>query len=449
MDAAATPHESNELPFGPRRKWSPRRYIALAAIAGLGVLGWQLTMGSGGDGSATTFSTQPVARGDVVSRVTATGTLSPVVQVEVGSQVSGRIKELHADYNSEVTAGQIVAVIDSQLFESAVAQARARLQSSHADLRRARAVAANARAQYQRTEKLAADGVVSSAEVDVDLADMRSADAQVSAALAAITLNKAALEQAETNLAYTTIRSPIDGMVVSRNVDVGQTVAASLSAPTLFVIAEDLRKMEVLTSVAESDVGQVRPGGRVEFTVDAFPDKTFTGEVKQVRYEAETVSNVVTYDAVVGVSNDRLELRPGMTANVTFVVDERPDVLAVPNKALRYRPADAEARLAGLRRPGREGRPAGQAERAGKPAERQPGAESSDAGRRRVVWVLRDGQPAPVSVRTGLSDGSVTEVSGELDEGDAIILADDSRAGQTGDAKGQQTGGRRGPPRVL
>ncbi len=481
----ASAHETG-LGSSRRRKRVTGVVLALAVLA---AGGWWLKGRLSSTDGAPTYATAPAARADVMSQVTATGTLSPVVTVEVGSQVSGRIKELHADYNSHVKAGQVIATIDPALFQSAVTQARARLASSRAALTKAKAQAVNSQDQYQRTKGLADSGVVAKAELDSALADMRSAQAQVSSAEADVTLARAAVEQAEENLRYTTIASPIDGVVVSRNVDVGQTVAASLSAPTLFVIAEDLRKMEVHTSVAESDVGQLADGMRADFTVDAYPDRTFSGTVKQVRYEATNVSNVVTYDAVVTVENDDLALRPGMTANVTFVIDERKDVLVVPNKALRFRPAGAEARW--QKRPaageggaaaagGESKRPAGdQSAESKRPAgdqsaesKRPAGDQSAESkrpagdqgaaakgtaakrprearpGHRGMVWVLRDGQPAPVRLRVGLSDGQNTEViEGDLHEGDAIITG--SSAGGDDSMPQQRSGRRRGPPRVL
>jgi len=277
-----------------------------------------------------TYSTTSVARGEVVQAVTASGTVKPVVQVEVGSQVSGRIAEILVDYNDHVTKGQVLARLDRQLLESTLQQSRARLLQARADLQKAKAVVVNAKAQHARVAGLVESGAIARAEVDTAHAEWRSAEASVHAAAANVTEAEAAVEQARTNLAYTTITSPIDGVVISRSIDVGQTVAASLQAPVLFVLAGDLRDMEVHTSVAESDVGQLAPGMKVEFTVDAFPEKTFTGSVKQVRFEATTNSNVVTYDAVVAVRNDPVLLRPGMTANATFVIAERPDVLTVP-----------------------------------------------------------------------------------------------------------------------
>ena len=431
---------AHETGMGRSRRW--RRITGVVMmLAVLAAGGWWLLGRLSSTDGAPTYATSPAQRTDVMSQVTATGTLSPVVTVEVGSQVSGRIKELYADYNSHVKAGQVIATIDPAIFKSAVSQAKARLASARAGLTKAKAQDVNARDQYQRTKGLADSGVIAKAELDSALANWRSAQAQVSSAVADVTLAKAAGEQAEENLRYTTIASPIDGVVVSRNVDVGQTVAASLSAPTLFVIAEDLRKMEVHTSVAESDVGQLKDDMRADFTVDAYPDRTFSGTVKQVRYEATNVSNVVTYDAVVKVENDDLALRPGMTANVTFVIAERKNVVAVPNKALRFRPAGAQASWPkrpanGAARPGGEARQGGEVER---PREATP-------GRRGMVWVLRDGEPAPVRLRVGLTDGQNTEViQGDLHDGDLIITGSSAGGGEAP----QRNRRRHGPPRVL
>lgn len=389
--------------------------IAVAVVAAAALGAWLLVRMWNDGEAAPAYAVTEARRGDVIANVAATGTLSPRVEVQVGSQVSGRISQLHADYNDEVKAGQVIARLDPRFFESAVDQARARLTAARAALTRAQALADNAQIEYERAVELGERGIIAPTELDAALANKRSADAQVTTARAEITLARASLEQAEINLAYTTITSPIDGVVVSRSVDVGQTVAASLQAPVLFVIAQDLRKMELHTSVAEADVGDIRAGMRVEFTVDAYPDRMFTGEVKQVRYEAVAVSNVITYDAVVLVDNDDLALRPGMTANATFILDERRDVLVVPSRALRYRPAGAE-------RPER------------------------DARGERTVWVLRDGAPVAVPVTLGLSDGTSTEiVGGDLAAGDPVITGD----GAVGAAPaGSQPQGLR-RPRIL
>jgi HlyD family secretion protein len=283
-----------------------------------------------------------------------------------------------------------------------------------------------------------------------------------------VALAKAALEQALVNLEYTTITSPINGVVVSRSVDVGQTVAASLSAPTLFVIAEDLRKMEVHVSVAESDIGQIAAGTRADFTVDAFPDREFTGTVKQIRFEPQTQSNVVTYDAVVSVANEKLELRPGMTANVTFIAEERRDVLVVPNKALRYRPPDAPGSASSSDRRSRNAAGKTSGDRGSSSRDRggakksawgegAVGGGSSERGggsdgRPKTVWVLKQGKPSPVTIKAGLSDGTNTElVDGDLREGDSVIVggARDDAKDKTNDRSGGSGRRGRGPPKIL
>jgi HlyD family secretion protein len=437
-----------------RKARSRRPLIAVAALAAVGLVAWQVAGRLGGGEAPPAFATAPAAKADVISQVTATGTLSPVVTVEVGSQVSGRIAELHADYNSEVKKGDVIARLDPELFVSALTQAKARLASARADLARARAQAENARAHHERVAALAATGAIAAAEVDSALAARRSAEATSSAAISAITLAKAAVEQAETNLQYTTIKSPIDGVVIARSVDVGQTVAASLSAPVLFIIAEDLRKMEVHTAVAESDIGRLQPGLAVEFSVDAYPDRRFEGTVKQVRYEAASESNVVTYDAVVALDNPDLALRPGMTANVSFIVEARRDVLTVASKALTYRPANSEA-MNEMRERRRAAR--GQGGEAGERPRRRPGASAGERGgrgNRRMVFVLENGAPKPVRVTVGLSDGATTEITGgELAEGALVITGDDSAAPAAREAPPQgrqgRRGGRRGPRSIL
>ena len=425
--------------LGERKKRSLRRpVIAVLVVAALGVGAWQIAARLGRDDGVPSYTTAPVVRTDVIKKVTATGTLSPVVTVEVGSQISGRIAELRADYNTQVKAGDVIAVIEPDQHESALRQAKARLATARADHRRAVAQAEVAAQTYARAKALGAAGAVSRAEVETAQAAKKSADASVASALSAITVAKGAVDQAETNLAYTVIKSPIDGVVISRSVDVGQTVAASLSAPTLFVIAEDLRKMEVHTSVAESDIGLLANGQKVEFTVDAFPTETFAGTVKQVRYEATNVSGVVTYDAVVAVDNPDLKLRPGMTASASFIVAAAEDTLAVPTRAFIYRPADFK-----LERPARGSRG----------GERR--ADRGRRGNRRLLFVLRDGAPAPVRVTVGLTDGAMTAITGgEIAEGDAIITGDGSAAAapaaaSPGNNNNGRRGRRRGPPRIL
>ncbi len=287
----------------------------------------------------TRYETARVDRGRIVAQVTATGTLSALVTVQVGSQVSGRIQQLFVDFNSPVKKGQLIAKIDPQLFQATLEQARANHIAARADLARAKVQAADAARQLARTRSLAERKLVAQADLDTAQATAEGAQAGVDAAAGKVEQARASLQQAQVNLAYTNIISPINGTVISRSVDVGQTVAASLQAPTLFVIAEDLAKMQVDTSVAEADIGKLRAGMDASFTVDAFPGRRFRGTVRQIRNAPQNVQNVVTYDAVVDVGNPDLELRPGMTANVSFVFADRADVLRVPNGALRFRPS--------------------------------------------------------------------------------------------------------------
>jgi HlyD family secretion protein len=358
--------------------------------------------------NAVRFETAAVDRGRVVSRVTASGTLSAIVTVQVGSQVSGRLQRIFVDYNSTVRKDQLIAQLDPALFEAAYEQAKANHVAALGNLAKAEAQARDADLQARRSQSLLADKLVAQADFDTAQANADAARATVDAAKGALEQAKAALHQAQVNLAYTRIDSPTDGVVISRNVDVGQTVAASLQAPTLFVIAEDLRKMQVDTSVAEADIGRLRDGMPASFTVDAYPGETFRGTVRQIRNAPQTVQNVVTYD-------------------VTFVAAERRDVLRLPNAALRFRPGADVLALAGL---GTD-KPSGGTRRDGGlgAAGGGGGAAMGRPGSRRV-FVLVQGRPHAVLVKTGISDGSLTEVvDGPLHEGDQVVL-DASAAGR-------------------
>lgn len=366
------------------------------------------------------YRTAAIEKRRIVGRITASGTLQAVVTVQVGSQVSGRIQQLMADFNSTVKKGEVIAKIEPQLFQAAVAQASANYRAAKANVAQAQAKALDAQRQYKRTKDLHDQGLASQIDVDTAETSAAVAKAQVDVAKASIDQALAQLNQAKVNLSYTTIVSPIDGVVISRSVDVGQTVAASLSAPVIFTIAEDLRKMQVNTSISEGDVGRLQAGMNAFFTVDAFPGQRFKGSIAQIRNAAQTVQNVVTYNALVDVANDDLKLRPGMTANTTVIYAEKDDVLAVPNGALRFRPppemtpsASASASAAGSAR-GRGGWGGGRG--AGTGQARSEGPESKS------VWVMRDGRPQSITIQTGLSDGTNTEVvGGELAEGDLVI----------------------------
>ncbi len=395
------------------------------------------------------YFTAPLERGEIRELVEATGTINAVTTVQVGSQVSGAVARLNADFNSRVKKGQVIAQIEPSIFEGVLLQARADLENaranlaaSRANLERSRAAAVQTRAEYQRTQQLATEGVMSQQQLEVTRANSESAEAAVSASQAQVTQaaaqvsqRAAAVKVAETNLSYTTIEAPVEGVVVSRNVDVGQTVAASLQAPTLFTIAQDLTKMQVYAKTDESDVGQIRVGQRATFKVDAFPRDSFEGRVVQVRMNATVVQNVVTYDTVIEFENPELKLFPGMTAYVTIPVASVSKVLKVPNGALRYmpdlKPEEVRALYAryGIqeaaseaRRPRREAAPAGD----------QPGGAAGDEGPPQprpdvaIVWKLRlDKTLEPVRLRVGITDRTVTELvevlKGELKEGDMLV----------------------------
>jgi HlyD family secretion protein len=391
-----------------RSRWLWPAVIAALALAGGGVY-WAR---KGSSEPAIRFETVQVSRGPVIAKVTATGVLSALVTVEVGSQVSGRIAELTVDYNSPVQKGQVIARIDPQLFKAALEQARANALSAAAAVAKARAEASNSVRQLGRSRQLREQNLIAQADLDSADAASQAAAAQVQAAEAQLAQAKAQRNTAELNLHYTEIVAPVSGTVISRNVSVGQTVAASLQAPILFTIAEDLRRMQVDTSVAEADVGKLQPGMKATFSVDAYPGERFEGTIRQIRNAAQTVQNVVTYDAVIDVANPELKLRPGMTANVTFVYAERSNVLRLPNTALRFRPT-----------PDQLGEPAasGSTPRRAAPA----------SGR--VVYRLEGGRPVAASVETGVSDGTLTELlGGALNEGDGVVTSAQSSSGGGG-----------------
>ncbi|MBS1841528.1 MAG: efflux RND transporter periplasmic adaptor subunit [Acidobacteria bacterium] len=393
--------------------------------------------------------TAKVERGEINDAVEATGTINAVITVQVGSQVSGTIAKLNADFNSRVHKGDIVALIDPALFKGVLLQAaadlenaKANLVAAQANLEKAKAGLVQTKADYDRTVGLFQSGIQSQQQLDLAKANYDSANAAVSGAAASVTQagaqvsqKKAAVEVAQTNLDYTVIRSPIDGTVVARNVDVGQTVAASLQAPTIFTIAQDLSKMWVYAKTDESDVGNIKVGKPVTFKVDAFPKDTFHGVVSQVRMNATTVQSVVTYDTIIEFANSELKLFPGMTAYVSIPVATVQNALKLPNTALRYKPPmSPEEILAVYRQYGIDGsqrQVAGngsgvvQASEAGKPEAQNPArAPKSDTA---VVWKLGpDNTLVPVQVSLGITDHAFTEIlavlKGELKESDAVVI---------------------------
>ena len=283
-------------------------------------------------------STVTLTRGDVVDTVGATGALEAVTTVQVGSQVSGIIEALYADYNSIVREGEVIAQLEPSLFETQVEQGRANLARSEAEVERLQVTVEDARAQLVRSEDLSSRDLISTTELEAAQVAVRSAEAQLKSAQASMTQSRAALSQNEVNLGHTVITAPIDGIVIARQVDMGQTVAASMSAPELFIIAADLTKMRVIANIDESDVGRIRPGQVVSFTVDAYPSEEFEGTVSQIRLEPVVLQNVVTYATVIDVPNNELKLKPGMTATVTLEIARRENILRIQNSALRFRP---------------------------------------------------------------------------------------------------------------
>ncbi|HEY8041277.1 MAG TPA: efflux RND transporter periplasmic adaptor subunit [Polyangiaceae bacterium] len=402
------------------KKRIPWIVLLLALVAG-GVWYWRYR--SAHATPLVQYKTAPVEKRHIVGRVTASGTLSAIVTVQVGTQVSGRIQKLFADFNSQVKKGQLVAKIDPQIFEASVQNAQANYMSAQAGLVTAQANASNADKQYARVKALHDANLASQADLDTAEANVATTHASIDAAKAQLAQAAAQLHLAQVNLSYTSIISPIDGVVISRSVDVGQTVAASLSAPTIFTIAQDLTKMQVDTNVAEGDVGRMQVGMKTYFTVDSYPGQRFNGTIRQIRNAATTVQNVVTYDAVIDVDNTDLRLRPGMTANVTVVYAERQDALAVANTALRFRPPPS---LTASAAPPSSGPGVGAGGGgSGRHGPRGAGSASAapDTPEAKTVWVMRGSAPQAVVIHTGLSDGTVTEVvDGDLKEGDVVVV---------------------------
>jgi HlyD family secretion protein len=394
------------------------------------------------------FSTVTVSKGNIAAQVTANGTLSAVTTVQVGAQVSGRVVELHADFNDKVKKGQVIAKLDDVVLKSQIDQATANLALAAANVNKAEVALVDADRQYKRQKTLQDQQLVAGATVETAQVAYDTAKAALSASRATQAQAAANVAQAKLNLSYATIYSPVDGVVLSRAVDVGQTVAASLQAPTLFTIAEDLARMQIDTAVAEGDVGRLTEGMKATFTVDAFPGRQFGGVVRQVRNAPTTTQGVVTYDAVIDVDNSDKSLRPGMTTNVTFVLAQVADAIKIPNAALRFKPTREQlmavmAEFGGGRRGsggfggsgGSGGRrrdgSAGGAPGPGGPSGRgmMDAASGSggpfaqkDLGDKKRVFKLVDGRPRPVLIKPGLTDGSSTEmVEGDLVPGDQLV----------------------------
>jgi HlyD family secretion protein len=402
----------------PARRWLSRRNLVVAALAVIVLGGLYLAFAGGSTGDAVRYVTQPAKRGALTETVTATGTVEPTNQVEVSSELSGTIREVRADYNDAVKAGDVLAVLDTDKLEAEVNHARASLAVKKAQRQEADATLAEAEQSFNRTQALTQKDFASQASREQAEAAYQRALAGVAVAKANVEVAEADLTTAETNLEKATIRSPIDGIVLSRNVEPGQTVAASLQAPVLFTIAEDLGAMQLEVDIDEADVGSVAAGQEATFSVEAFRDRRFDAKVSGVRFAPETINNVVTYTGVLSLGNSDLLLRPGMTATADIVVKRVDDALLIPNAALRFAPPatateSQSSRSGGILRmilphPRRGSRVA------------KTGTAAADGTR--SVYVLEDGAPKELSVVTGASDGSWTEVvSGPLEAGMPVI----------------------------
>jgi HlyD family secretion protein len=377
----------------PRYRWSA--LVVVALLLGLGYWRWHSHRGAG------QYVLAPVSLGDIQRTVTMTGALNPVITVQVGSYVSGVVKTLHCDWNTDVQIGQVCAKIDPLPYQVVVDQDRAEVATAEAQLKKDQAALGYAKINYERDQKLLPKGIVSQDTVDSDESVYRQALAQENLDRASIVSKKAALQAAVVNLAYTDIRSPVNGTVITRSVDVGQTVVSSLQSSTLFLIGKDLTKMQVDTNVSEADVRDIRVGQRATFTIQAYPNRSFEGRVREIRHAPITVQNVVTYDIVVAVDNPERLLFPGMTADTHIVLEEHHDVLRVPLPAIRFSPGGVQRAHRGE-------------------------ADGSPAAR---VWVLREGRVQPARVTTGLDDGTLVEVQGkELQAGDQVVVNEVQRS---------------------
>jgi HlyD family secretion protein len=425
-----TQQTSSDGTESPRRRarllWiSLALLIVLAAVA---VWWWR------GRNPPLHYVTARVTQGDIQRAVNMTGALNPIVTAQVESFVSGNIKSWSCDYNTPVTAGQICALIDPLPFQVIVDQDTASLHSAMAQLAKDRVAAANQAVVYAYDQKLIDQGIVSRETLNADKATLDQDQAQVKLDTANIAQQRALLHGAEVNLGYTKIPSPVNGMVITRYIDVGQTVVSSLTATPLFLIGKDMHSMQVDTNVSEADVGGVKPGQRAYFTVQSYPNRTFWGSVRQVREGPITVQNVVTYDVVIDVKNDDLALFPGMTADAHIITAERSNVLRVPLPAIRFNPEGVGRTPRG----GGQGREGG-ANRGAAESQGESGAErhvpegaagrgagsgrSGAAGGRAQIWLLRDGKLVSVRVHTGLDDGTLIEVAGEdLKVGDVVVV---------------------------
>ena len=446
--------------------------IVVLAVAAGAILGWSLLRNN--KTTVTKYRLDKVSKGDLEALVTASGTVNPITKVEVGSQVSGKIAKMYVDFNSQVKQGQLLAELERLPFETRVSQSQANYLSALASLEKSRVTLQNLQAKYERSQSLAAANLISADEKEAAEANYLGAKTDVQRAEASVEQAKSQLESSKLDLSYAIIRSPMDGVVISRNMEVGQTVQASFSAPKIFEIANDLTKMQVECDVDEADVGKVKEGQKVRFTVDAFPDTPFLGTVNQVRFSPTVTQNVVTYTTIVDVDNPELKLRPGMTATVNIITGEAKGVLRIPNAALRFTPDLPAEELAKLMKeagermfakrqaeggapPAGEGAaaPAGQSVQAG-PRMFGPGGGQGPglgmgggqrSGRRpSTVWYLdAAGKLTVTFIRPGVADSSFTELlRSDLKEGQEIII---SLNGQT--AASAASGPPRGGPMMM
>lgn len=420
MDMTSNEAESQEdisETLGVGRQSERRRYVrwlVIALVVLLVALGIYLLLAPA-EQSAYRFETAEVKKGDLTVTVTATGTVQPVNQVDVGSEISGTIKEITVDFNDLVKKGEVLARLDTDRLKAQVIEARESLESAKAKLQEAKATVLETRLKYQRCEKLFARQLCSGEDLDTARAARARAKAAESSAVAQVAVAQATLDTRETDLAKAVIRSPIDGVVLKRQIEPGQTVAASLQAPVLFTLAEDLTHMELHVAVDEADVGKISEGQLATFTVDAYPDRVFPAKISQVRFAPQTIEGVVTYETVLSVDNSDLALRPGMTATAVITVQQLTDAVLIPNAALRFTPPvtqTTQRRSGGglfgaiFRRPHGE--------------RRRPEANT---GGGQKVWIIHDGQPAAVPVKTGASDGRFTELrDGDLQPGQEVVI---------------------------
>lgn len=389
-----------------------KKLLILFLVIAAGI--WGYLYFSNSRSTSLIVDTTKVTRGDLIKAVSATGTLQAVNTVNIGAQVSGTIDRIHVDYNSEVKKGDLLAEVDPSLLSSRVSQARANLLVAKANLREIQAKLANIRKTRDRNRDLFERDLIAESELDSAQTEYESVLAQLESAKAKLAQSKADLQYNETNLGYTKILSPINGVVTDRAIDEGQTVNSSQSAPTLFTIAEDLSRMQVEADIDEADIGQVKKGQKVEFTVDAYPDLFFNGTVGEIRLVPKTESNVVTYTVIVKVHNPELKLMPGMTANISVISEKRENILKVNSAALRFQPPEIETGVAPVADVPKS---SGSGKGSGRGRKKDLNISSGS-----VLWKYQDGSFVKVPVSAGISDGMYTEVSGDISEGlEAVI----------------------------